>query len=424
MLKHALISTTLLVCIAYSSDIFTLNVVNQNTQESFTAGFSNVEDSLNQLDFNAIKQQINYNDTDALNVLFDFRGLPVELFFTSNSTTLKFDIPELDIHKEFTGSDRDDSIDKLQDWFKTDGGETVERIMKKLAEDSPVDPIAGNPHSLMATTVASDFALAFTDSESKIESVASSISTSASGSKSKNTNDVMITASYSSTQTDGKTSNSYTLPLSYAINFERDRDERIIFQIPITYTEVEGAKSLSLGLRIAYQKPITPHWSLTPSIGYSATGSADLETLAQLASTSLTSAYDIDIGKDLTLSIGNMIGYYTTVKLYDGEYAYDPGINNTVYRNGLLLNIPTDSLIRATSLELFVVDTRYTGSKLYIDAYQEYGFAYGFDKLSESFLGDKLKSIKSISRKSFKVGVTYLHADKLHGFKANFGYIF
>jgi len=413
MLKKIVLTTAVLVSVSCASDIFVLDVRDNDNGESFTAGFSNVQGSIDQLDVDAIKEKINYDDTDSLTVKFDFRGLPIQLSFNSNDNTLNFDIPDLNIHERFNGSDRDDSVNQLTDWLKSNGGTTVERIMKKLAEVSPVDPIAGNPNSLMATNVASDFDLGFTNAKTKISSVSKS--------NSRNANDVMIAASYSSTEVDGKTSNSYTLPISYSINFDRNRDEKIIFQIPLTYTEVEGAKSVSVGLKVGYQRPLTKHWSLTPSIGYSATGSADLGTLAQMASTSLTSSYDFELGNDFTLSVGNMIGYYSTVKLYNGEYAYDPKIQNTVYRNGLILNIPTDSFVSRTSVELFVVDTRYTGSKLYIDQYQEYGITYGFDKLSESFLGE---SLKSINRESFKIGLTYLNAEEVSGFKINFGYTF
>jgi hypothetical protein len=242
-----------------------------------------------------------------------------------------------------------------------------------------------------------------------------------SSSSSQSSNDLLISACYNSVEIDGKDSKNYTLPLSYSINFDRNRDEKIIFYVPITYTEVEGAQGASLGLKIGYQKPVTENWTLTPTIGYSATGSIDLGTVAQLASGSLISCYDFHPTDSLTLSMGNMVGYYGTVKLYDGQYAYDPGISNTVFRNALMLNIPTDSWINHTSFEIFVIDTRYTGTKLYIDVYQEYGIAYGFDQISEELLPNDLKTL---SRNGFKVGFTYLNADKANGFKINMGYVF
>ena len=414
MLKKIFIVFIVLVSISYADDLFTVEITNSTNGESFSIGFSTVSDTFDQLDVDKIKEQINYNDTDKLDAKIGFRGLPVNLSFGAGGTTLILDIPDIGVHEEFTGATRDKSVDAMTDWLKNNGSKAVEDMMKKLAEVSPVDPLAGNPNSLMATTVASDFDTGFTNTATKLSSPISS-------SASQQTNDIVIAASYNNIEVDGKNSKNYTLPLSYVINFDRNRDEKIIFSIPITYTEVEGAKGASLGLKVGYQRPITKDWTLTPTIGYSATGSVDLGTVAQLASGSLTSCYNFHPTDSLTLSMGNMVGYYGTVKFYDGQYAYDPGISNTVFRNALMVNVPTDALMNHTSIEVFVIDTRYTGTKLYIDTYQEYGVAYGFDQISEELLPDNLKTV---SKNSFKVGFTYLNANKANGFKINMGYVF
>ena len=416
MFKRILVIFMILVSISYADDLFNVEVTNYTNGNSFKAGFSTVSDTFDQLDVDEIKKEIGYSETDKLGALIDFRGLPVELTFSGGSTKLTLDIPDIGVHEVFSGSSRDDSVEAMKDWLKSNGSKAVEDMMKKLAEVSPVDPLAGNPNSLMATTVTNDFDIGFTNTATKLSSA---ISSSATGTTSAN--DMMVSASYNNVEVDGKKSKLYTLPLSYSINFDRNRDEKVIFYIPVTYTEVEGAKGMSLGFKVGYQRPVTEDWTLTPTIGYSATGSVDLGTLAQLGSTSLISCYDFHPTDSLTLSMGNMIGYYTTVKLYSGEYAYDPGISNTVFRNALMLDIPTDSFINHTSFEIFVIDTRYTGTKLYIDTYQEYGIAYGFDRISEELLGENLKML---SKKSFKVGVTYLNADKADGFKINLGYVF
>jgi len=413
MLKRIFVAVIVFTGISYGDALFTVDVTNNTQGGSFSTGFSSVSDTFDQLDVDAIKAQISYNDTDSLDAKIGFRGLPINLSFGGGGTQLTLNIPDIGVNEVFNGATRDDSVTAMTDWLKSNGSKAVEDMMKKLAEVSPVDPIAGNPNSLMATTVTNDFDIGFTNTATK--------HTSSTSGSTKSSNDLMVHASYSSVDVDDKESKNYTLPFSYSINFDRNRDEKIIFYIPITYTEVEGAKAVSLGLKLGYQRPITENWTLTPTIGYSATGSVDLGTLAQLASTSLVSCYDFHLTKDLTLSMGNMVGYYTTVKLYEGEYAYDPGITNTVFRNALMLNIPTNSWIKDTSFEIFAIDTRYTGSKLYIDTYQEYGIAYGFDQISEELLDDNLKML---SKKSFKVGFTYLNADKANGFKVNMGYSF
>ena len=413
MLNRIILSLITFTALAQAS-VFSIDVVNADSSQSYKQGFSSVEDTFNALDTDAIKSQINYNETDAINAVVDFRGLPLTLDYISNSTTLSLNIPSIGVTETFSGVTRDDSVNILTDWLKKNGGAVVEKMMKKLAEVSPVDPIACNPNSLMGLSVSNDFTTGFMN-------VATQQTGNEASSSVVNKNAIIIAPTYSSFDADGIKSKSYILPLAYSFSFDRDSREKLSFSIPVTYTEVEGAKSASLSLGLAYSKPIADSWVLTPSISYGASGSVDLGALAQVVSTSLTSSYSWKLPDDYVLSMGNMIGYYTTVKLYDGDYAYNPGIQNVVYRNALMLNIPTDFLMKKTSLETFIIDTRYTGTALYMNQYQEYGVSYGYDAVNINILSDKEEYRV---RKSLKVGVSYLDSNKGNGFKVNFGFIF
>lgn len=413
MLKKVALSMVAFATIS-QANVFSIKVDNTTQGDSFEKGFSSVTDTIDSLDTDAIMAEINYNPTDAVSATVDFRGLPLTLDYTANSTTLTLNIPSLGITETFTGTTRDDSVSELTDWLKKNGGSVVEKIMKKLAEVSPVDPIAGNPNSMMGLSVANDFSSGFM-------SVSTKQGSSVTSSSAKNENSLMIAPSYSSLEVDGKNSDSYMLPIAYSFKFNRDSREKITISMPITYTDVEGSKAYSLAFGLAYSKPITKNWILTPAISYGASGSIDLGALAQVASGSLTSAYKWNLPNDYTLSMGNMVGYYATVKLYDGDYAYDPGIKNVVYRNALMLNIPTDYLIRKTSLEIYAIDTRYTGTALYMEEYQEYGMSFGYDAVNLNVLSD---TEQYAVRKRLKVGMSYLNSPKANGFKVNFGFVF
>ena len=60
-------------------------------------------------------------------------------------------------------------------------------------------------------------------------------------------------------------------------------------------------------------------------------------------------------------------------------------------------------------IEPFVVDTRFTGSDLYSDSFQEVGVDIGPD-ISLPFVGSQ-----------YRIGVKYLHASNQTGFMAHFG---
>ncbi len=399
---------SLAACAALSqAEVFTINVDNTTQNTSFTQSFSSVTDTFDSLDTDYIINQINYTPTDAISAGVNFRGLPMNLAYTGSSTDLTLTIADIGVTETFSGATREDSVEALKDWLKTNGAATVEKIMKKLAEVSSSDPIAGNPNSVMSISVANDFSTGFMSVASQQQGVASTT---------QSANSIYIAPAFSSYDVDGVDSKNYLLPLAYSFNFDRDINEKITISMPISYTDVEGSKSASLGFGIAYTKPVTSDWILTPAISYGATGSADLGSLAQVASASLTSSYQWNLGDNYLLSMGNMVGYYSTVKFYDGDYAYDPGIENVVFRNALMINIPTNSWMNHTSLEAFVIDTRYTGTALYLEEYQEYGLSYGFDNIS---------TLENYSaRDTMKVGVSYLTSNKADGFKINFGFVF
>jgi len=413
-MKKTLLSVILCATII-QADVFEITVVNGTNNQEFTESFTAVEDTFNTMDVDAIKERIGYSETDNITANVDFRGLPMELTYAGGTTDLVLSVPSIGITETFSGATRDDSVDMFEDWLKENGADAVEKIMKKLAEVSPSDPIAGNPNSIMSTSVAKDFDAGFTQVATKQASAAVTSGTSSSA------NSISITPSYSALDVDGVDSTSYFVPLAYSFNFDRDINEKVIISIPISYTDVEGSKSASLGFGLAYAKPLNSDWTLTPAIGYGATGSADLGSLAQVASFSLTSSYAWELDNDYTLSMGNMVGYYSSVKFYSGDYAYDPGISNTVYRNALMLNVPTNAIVNNTSVELFAIDTRFTGSALYLEEYQEYGLSYGYDLINVNLLSD---SEKYSVRRSLKIGFSYLSSDKADGFKVNFGYVF
>jgi len=139
-----------------SGDVFSVDVKNDTTNDSFIHTTSDLSNLLDTLDRDSLSSRFNYNESNQITANLDFRGLPMRLRFTENSSILALDIPSISISEEFRGENREASIRLLEDWFKNNKT-NVEKIMKELARVSPVDPIAGNPNSLMGTMVGNDF---------------------------------------------------------------------------------------------------------------------------------------------------------------------------------------------------------------------------------------------------------------------------
>ena len=402
ILLSLMLSTSL-----YSGSVFNINIKNDTTGDSFIYDTSDLENLIDSLGKDELSSNFNYAETDQILASLDFRGLPMSLKFAENSNILELAIPSLNINESFNGIDREASIRLLEDWFKNNKN-NVEKIMHELVKVSPVDPIAGNPNSLMATTVSDDFMNGF-----------QKVATQQKGMKSKDF--ILIAPSFKSLDIDGKNSDSFTIPLSYNFDMGDNSKEKLSLSMPLSYVRVEDAKSYNVGLGVAYSLPIMNSWILTPAVKYGLVGSKNLGTLVQMASGSLTSSYTFDLGERHFFSLGNMVGHYRTVKYFDTEYAFNPHIANTVFRNAIMYSIPSDKIYKDTSIDFFLIDTQYTGTELFLESYDEIGLSFGFNK---DIMNLTAKEDNYKYEEELKLGISYLTSSKADGFEINFGYSF
>lgn len=369
--------------------------------QSASYGFNTAQEAINAFQQQKLQQHFTYVGTEQVAVDLNYRGLGLILDYAAGSTSLNLNIPSLSISRTFSGGTRDQSQSLLYDFFKS--GDILGQIMKKLAETSPVDPIAGNPNSLMSQMVASDYNSGFTSTVSNIAQQA--------GQAAGTPNLVGLGLRFGSFKQSDFKSNSVALPLSYTIRSDIDPRRQLIINIPLAQTDTQGAKSYYVGSGVTYRRPMNDNWTLAPSFQYAITGSADLGSVAQIVSGSLTSTYIIN-RDSYDIGIGNMVGYYKTLKFSSSGYSFDPGIKNTVLRNGAMLSMPLAALGRNMTIEYSLVDTRFTGSALYMKSYDELGITIGTNKSATS------------ARSYLRGGISYLHSAQSKGFTANFGYWF
>lgn len=391
---------------ASAADPFSVSLTVGSQSGQFS--FKSAEDAVNTLESGALRNRFSYTGVEPLSALIDYRGLPISLSYpTTGSTTLDFVVPELNLSRSFAGAGastdeaRDNAQDQLADFLKS--GDLLGQIMKRLAAVSPVDPIAGNPNSLQSHLVAQDFDNAFTSHSTNVVAGAPAAGGSAS-------NLVGVGLRFGSYSTAGMRSTSWTLPLSYTIRPSSDPGRQLSFHLPLTLADTEGAKSYYAGLGANYRVPMNPRWSLTPGVNWAITGSRDLGSAAQIASASLTSAYTMPMQAN-ALSIGNMIGYYRTLKFSAGGYSFDPDIQNVVLRNGLMYSTPVSWFGGGFAVEYSFVNTYFTGTELYNRMYNQVGATLG--------------TARSATASSYlRAGGTYTFSSKGRGFSLNVGYWF
>lgn len=395
-------------CAAPSTNFFSLTATVGAGCGSF--GTNTAEAFLDELKTSGLStiSGISYTGVEAASISANFNKLPISLAFPNTGSTgsgavLTFAIPALGVNQTFQGATRDDSRDQLKDYLKKN--DIIGKIMKYQAENSPYSPIAG-PGGLIPTQAAASFDDNFTNTATNIAAPASAAATGG-----KSTNLAGVALSYGSLNVADSSTKVTTLPLSYTIRNDIDPRRQLVISLPITQIDANGAKSYEAGLGVAYRVPMSDQWTLTPGVKLGVTGSKDLATLAAVSSGTITSTYIWEL-PNFDVALGNQVGYYKTMKVGSGDYSADPGITSTTFRNGVMLSQPVSFGGQKMSLEYSLIDTRYTGSKFYVDNTQEISITLGTNKRAFS------------ARSFFRGGLTFLHGKDTSGVTANFGYWF
>ena len=394
----------------FADDLFSVSITIDGEMDRF--GFSDVESVFDQIHTDGLEEAFpDYTERSMAGATIDFRGLEMRAMFEGNTSRLVFEVPSLDIHETFMGVNRDASIEKLEEFLKEEGGNILNRIQAALIATSPVDPIAGNPNSLMGTMVSGQFRAGFEDQTTNIDKAA----TPATEEGYDPDNLLALGARFGRFTAAGKASNVLTLPLGYSFRLKEDGPglRSVDISLPITYADIEGGKSGAVSLGIGLTYGMNERWSLSPAAGAGLVGSADLGSAGGIGSLSLTSTYTIP-REGWSLNIGNMVGYYETLDLENwGDYDFNPGVSNTALRNGLMVSIPSTMGGRDVAIEIWGIDTRFFGSALYSEYYDEFGISFGLAKTRNRSIENHLRA-----------GISYLTGDGVKGWRANLGYSF
>lgn len=429
--RLALASACTLLCAqALAADPFELDIDIQDAQmqsiDMAMFGGNNFEDIINQLNQAQLSQSSDYTGEEILLSTLDFRGIDVTLNFETFGSTgagaaLRFFIPGI-VDRTFDEfNTREENIDAFEDFVKANGDGILTALYQRLAAESPIDPIAGNPASVQSQTVRGDFQRGFTHRVSQVWGCGASahngadqvmlasvgyacdelfaelnpaalpaIEVAQAGDPGpglyddyydrirakRGENQVGYGIGYAAVSSGDFDSTVLEVPLSYTWINNDNPSKKLQLRIPISLIDTEGAESYQVGLGLSYAFPLKEDWSLTPSVGYSVVGSEDLASGSALLSASVTSSYTMRFG-GWGMNIGNMLGLYQTQKLKIGDFESDADISNTVMTNGIMFTGPGSLLAKSLVLEYFINDTRFFGDDLYSERYDEIGVNLG-----------------------------------------------
>ena len=349
-----LVLTALGLNASHARSLYELSVTS-NGQTS-TQDYSDIETFVDQLSNDGLKQ-INpaYTETSAAVSVLDVRGLPAIASYNENSTTLNFSVPSLDINLDFNGTNRNESKSQFFDFLKGEGASILTRLLQGFVSQTAVDPVAGNPNSMVAKMAQDDFRAA---------------ATSDAGGE-HNLFGLGLMAGHS--QATGFQTNSISVPINYIYTLPNSSKSPylLILDMPLRYLNVEGAEIYDGSVGLGATLPILNTWSLTPMFRYGAVGSFNSGSIQAVYSGSVTSKFDFYMN-DLKLSSNNMIGYYETGSL-SNKFGGNYDLQNVIFRNGLSAEGSLNYTLfdEPTSWEVQFIDTRVTGDKWFIDGYEE-----------------------------------------------------
>lgn len=391
---------------APARDLFTVDVTTGGTTETF--GSNSVEGVIDFVE-NGNYESINalYSDTAIATAAIDLRGVGATISYPTSGSDLVLVIPALGERRVFQGTTRADSETQLIDFLESNQDDLLSRILQELVRTSPVDPVAGNPNSLMSKMVSADFANGSSvgpDTAFKADP----------GNPDTGPALIGLPARLGRYTAGGFETDVLDLPLSYTFPIYRPGYAMTV-DLPLTYVDTQGAKAFAASLGAGLRVPLAEGWSLTPALRVGATGSVDAGAAALLYSGSITSNFERAVD-DLTFTLGNSIAVIRSAALSAGDYTADYDLTNVVFRNGIGLAGPTgfQAWNKAVTWEAAIVNTQYTGSDLFVENATDVSVSFGTVAERDGMLWD-----------SVRIGVTYTFTDADYsGVRLNFGYRF
>ncbi|MDP3520435.1 MAG: hypothetical protein Q8S02_07415 [Hydrogenophaga sp.] len=357
-------------------------------------------DRLSITDFQA--QFDSYTDNAAVNTSSIWNGVAVNAGFAANSTALSLDIPDLQVNETFVGSTREQSITMLKNWYNQNS-DLVSRMLRQQAANSPNSLITGS-NGLLQSMVATDFATAFSDNESRSGSNAASAGNAAPASP------LGLGVVLSHMKVAGVQQTALGIPISYTVRNDIDPRRQALLRADLSALKSGGAMGYQARFSAGYQFPMSDEWKLAARGTVGFVGSADAATLATMVGASIASAYTIEFD-GFDLSIGNMLGYYQTLTAKAESVSVNPGIKNTALRNGIILSQPMTVGGRKMVAEYGIADTRFFGTKIYQTNLQEFSFSLG-TRRSEG------------ARSSTRITGSYVRGKDAKGFQLYLNHLF
>lgn len=302
---------------------------------NLTVGSSSILDVVESLINNTGDfQSLSTRDFDAA---LTYGGVPHAINFSVTGNQATLTIPSTGFSRTFNGASRHDVENQIEDFLEKDGLNEYSKFLKSINEKSPIAASDGNPNASTATLAAQTFMdYAFPSGETRAEKEE--------GGSEQGRVGFGFMGDVGTFDANGIKGTTYSLPLF--AKFKLTDRVGLGINIPLQYTEIEGAQVFGGGLNLALpikaivrskENPWT--WNITPSGGVLASASKDLLAGGVISQVGLASMLSYDF-EHLTLTMGNYLGWFEGVPVEFGGVSYDPNISQQILKNGLKVSVP------------------------------------------------------------------------------------
>ena len=346
---------------AKAQGVFDILLTLPDTGESGSSSFSTVEDLFNEFENDFAATLASYTDTSAATAAVNFRGVDFSASFPIEEAALTVRVPACGVDETFDGADRDASVDLFEDFLEANSGSLLTCLVQNAVANTGIDPVAGNPNSLMGRMAVADFDLGFDPGSDTIGT---------GGTDGSTPNLAQLGFQFGSFSTGDYDGQQYSIPLRYTFNL--DGGYAVAIDAPVEILTVEGANAYGGSFGVGVRIPMTDDWVVTPTARIGGTGSIDLGAGAVLYSFGASSLYRFDVD-GVAVDVGNMFGFYQTVGISAGDFQLDYDLTNYMSRQGVRVTgeMPFEFFGAAPTGQLSIIRTDFFGDDLFVDGYTE-----------------------------------------------------
>lgn len=294
----------------------------------------------------------------------------------TTGVSVTYALKPINFTKTFTGPNKNDVENQIDDFFKKNGAQTIADFLAAIAKQSTIAVTDGNPNAATAIGANNTFTnQGFTPADQLADSLDSTSAGATAAAAKPRFGGFGIGFNAGHFKAGGFEGDNYDFSFS-GLNIGLGDSVRLLTPVYANYVKVSGAQIGGVGGTIAL--PITVHlmskdnpwnWRITPSAGLGARVSVDLAGGAALWQAGISNTLDFKVAPKLVVGVVNQISEHKSIAIDQGDFHFDPKIDQQILKNGLRLVAP---LTRRVIADFFVIDTRFLKDAS-VKSFQTYG---------------------------------------------------